>query len=318
MVSPRRLLRFASLCRRVMARVEPDLVHGVDPAAQMALTALSRMRLARDYILTVHGTELLRYAAESFPRLWMGRGMSRAAAICAVSEAVCDRLHETFDLDSDRTFVSHPGIAPAWRSPRSAAGNGVRARLGIDADAFVVLTVARVVREKGQDRVITGLARVSPELRGRTVYVIAGTGPDSYGRQLDEAALAAGVRALRIGAADDDELVALCDSADVFAMLSRETPKRLEGLGLTYLEAGARGVPSIACDTGGVTEAVLDGRTGLVLPALASADEVATAFTRLAEDADLRARLGDAAREHAVDFTYDRHAREVYGRAGIL
>ncbi|HEX6361936.1 MAG TPA: glycosyltransferase family 4 protein [Albitalea sp.] len=317
-VSPRRVLRFAALCRRAIRATAPDLVHGVDPPAQMALTALSRARLTGRYILTVHGTELLRYAAEPLPHLWMRNGFGRADAIACVSRHVLERLHRDFDVERARTFVSHPGIAPAWHHTPRADRTAVRAHYDIPDDAFVAITIARVVREKGQDRVLAALARAPEPLRRRAVYVVAGTGPDAYARELDEAAQATGIRLVRTGAVADDELIRLCDAADVFTMLSRHTPKRLEGLGLTYLESGARGLPSIACDTGGVAEAVLPDRTGLLLPAGAPADQVADAFARLADDAPLRDRLGAGARAHAARFTYEGHARQVYGAAGLL
>lgn len=317
-VSPRRVLRFAALCRRTIADTRPDVIHGVDPPAQMALTALARAGLVSDYTLTVHGTELLRYRAEPLPRLWMGRGFSRATHVCAVSNHTRELLHREFDVPRARTFTAYPGIAPAWHQAAVAPRERVRAAWGAGEDDFVILTIARVVREKGQDRVITALARVSDALRARTLYVVAGGGPDAFAHELDEAAQSAGVRLLRTGTLPDEALIRACDAADLFAMLSRETPKRLEGLGLTYLESGARGVPSIACDTGGVREAVLDGRTGVVLPALPRADEVAAVTESLANDAARRRSLGENARAHAAGFTYERHAREVYTRAGLL
>lgn len=318
LVSPRRLVRFAAVCRRAMRDVEPDLVHGVDPQSQMALTALSRLGGLDGHLLTVYGTELLRYRAETLPRLWMHGAFRGAGGVCAISHHVHELLRREFDVDPGRTFVSHPPIAPAWHEMPPASRSAVRAAHGIDDDAIVVLTVARVVATKGHDRVIEGLARLPGRLRSRLAYVVAGTGPEDYARRLDEAAASSDVRLVRTGPLSDPELVALYDGADLFAMLSRRTPKRLEGFGLTYVEAGARGVPSIACDTGGVGEAVLDGRTGVLLPADADADTVAAAVERLAGDRGLRERLAAGAREHAATFTCGRHARDVYGRMGLL
>jgi phosphatidylinositol alpha-1,6-mannosyltransferase len=316
-VSPRRVLRFASICRRAIAEVRPDLVHGVDPPAQMALAALSRVRLVRGYIITVHGTELLRYRSEPLPRFWMRRGLGRADAICVVSQHVRDLLHSHFPVRHERSFVSYPGIARAWHETTAGSREARRSWGAGDGD-FVILTIARVVPEKGQDRVIAGLAQADTGFRERTVYVVIGTGPDRYARELDAAATRNGVRLVRTGALPDDALVSACDGADVFAMLSRQTPTRLEALGLAYLEAGARRLPSVACRTGGVDEAVLDGRTGVLLPSEADAQVIAEALARLDADPALRSRLGKAACEHASAFTYGRHAREVYGRAGLI
>ncbi len=317
-VSPRRLLRFAAICRHAIAATRPDLVHGVDPPAQMALAVLSRFGLVPRHVLTVHGTELLRYRAETLPRLWMRNGFARADAVCAVSRHVLDTLLAGFRIDPGRAFTSHPGIAPAWHDSPPTDRAVTRRLWKVNDGDVVVLTVARVVAEKGQDRVIAALARLPEALRARFLYVVAGTGPDPFARQLDEAAVAGGVRLLRTGAVPDAELIRLYDAADLFIMLSRQTPKRLEGLGLTYIEAGSRGLPSIACDTGGVPEAVLDGSTGVLLPGNCPAEDIATVLARLGADPPERTRLGFGARAHARAFTYANHAREVYERAGLL
>jgi phosphatidylinositol alpha-1,6-mannosyltransferase len=316
--SIRRLVRFSGICRRAIAETRPDLVHGVDPPSQMVLAGLSRAHLTRAYIITVHGTELLRYRSEFLPHSWMRRGLARADAVNLVSDYVREYLHREFRIPRERTFVSHPGIARAWRETTPAARSEVRSQWGAGDDDFVILTIARVVREKGGDRVIAGLAQAPAELRARAVYVLIGTGPEAYAQELDASAAHAGIRLVRMGSQPDEALVRACDGADLSAMLSRQTPKRLEGLGLAYLEAGTRGVPSVACRTGGVAEAVLDGETGVLLPHDADASAVASAITRLAEDSSLRARLGANARLHGRLFTYERHAREVYGRAGLL
>jgi glycosyltransferase involved in cell wall biosynthesis len=100
------------------------------------------------------------------------------------------------------------------------------------------------------------------------------------------------------------------DGADLFVMLSARTPKRIEGLGLVFLEAGARGVPSLALDTGGAAEAVVDGQTGVVLPEDAPVEMVATTIATLVDDPPRRRSLGTAARDRSRSFTFRRHAAE--------
>ena len=61
----------------------------------------------------------------------------------------------------------------------------------------------------------------------------------------------------------DEELAEVYDRADIFAMTSVHHGESVEGFGLVYLEAAAHGLPVVAHDVGGVSEAVLDGKTGL-------------------------------------------------------
>lgn len=319
MVSPRKLFRYARLLHELLPRLDPDLVHAVCPASQMAVTLLSRVhRLPAPFGFTVHGTELIRYRHELLPRLWMTGAFRRPAGIAVVSEAVRERLLDGFPVPEGRSFVSHPGIGDAWHALPPAPRSEVRAAWGAREDDFVILTVARRVPEKGHDRVVNGTAALPESSRNRIVYVVAGTGPEEYALELEDLAARRGVRITLLGEVPDAELVNACDGADLFAMLSRETPKRLEGFGLTYIEAGRRGVPSIACRTGGVAEAVRHEETGLLLPQDPTPDQTAGAIARFLDDEAFRRRTGDAARSWASRFTHRRHAQEVYSRFAEL
>jgi glycosyltransferase involved in cell wall biosynthesis len=87
-------------------------------------------------------------------------------------------------------------------------------------------------------------------------------------------------------------------TADVFLL-----PSRSEGLCNALLEAMACGVPTVATDVPGNREVLTDGETGLLCPA-GDPTAFGTALRRLTGDADLRARLGRAARACAAQ-TYD-------------
>ena len=80
-------------------------------------------------------------------------------------------------------------------------------------------------------------------------------------------------------------------TADLFLL-----PTRAECLGLVFCEAAANGLPSIAPDTGGVSGAVEDGVTGLLLPAGADAEAYAEAIAGLAADPARLARLRETSR----------------------
>jgi glycosyltransferase involved in cell wall biosynthesis len=95
-------------------------------------------------------------------------------------------------------------------------------------------------------------------------------------------------------------LPAVYTASDLFVLLPTpdEEDGEVEGFGMVYLEAAARGVPAVAWRTGGVAEAVVDGVTGLVVPA-GDADGAGDAIERLLADSALRREMADAAKAHA-------------------
>ena len=89
-------------------------------------------------------------------------------------------------------------------------------------------------------------------------------------------------------------------------------PALMEGLGVSLLQAAAAGVPVVAFAAGGVTQAVADEHSGLLVP---PGDSIAlgAAIGRLLGDPALRARLGDNARrrvraEFSIDAMVQRYA----------
>jgi glycosyltransferase involved in cell wall biosynthesis len=77
-------------------------------------------------------------------------------------------------------------------------------------------------------------------------------------------------------------------------------PSRREGYGIVARQAMAYGRPVVATPVGGLTDAVVDGETGLVVPA-GDVAALRAALERLLGDAALRARLGEAGRRRAVE-----------------
>jgi len=83
------------------------------------------------------------------------------------------------------------------------------------------------------------------------------------------------------------------------------TASASEGWSLTVMEAALCGTPSVAMRVGGLRESVLDGVTGLLSD---SAQELTGNVRRLLADDQLRTQMGEAARERALTFTWERTA----------
>jgi glycosyltransferase involved in cell wall biosynthesis len=158
--------------------------------------------------------------------------------------------------------------------------------------------IARMVPHKQTGHAVEVVARLAPDFPSLRLRII-GDGP---GR----AAVEALVRDL--GVMDRVELLGPVDDATKHRVLAASTvllcPSAKEGWARVVMEAAGHGVPTVAYRySGGLTESIRDGETGLLADDL---DELTKQTRWLLEHPRERAALGEAAREYAASFTPQR------------
>jgi glycosyltransferase involved in cell wall biosynthesis len=169
-----------------------------------------------------------------------------------------------------------------------AAGLAFRARYGIAPTCPVVLTSAKLTRNKGHDVAIEALDRVSREGID-LVYVICGDG--SREAELRGLAAERPFPTIFTGLLDSQEMVAALSAADVVVH-----PALQEIFPNAVGEAMSCGCAVIAADAGGTGELLgSDGRTGVLVPP-DDPDTLADAVQLLLADRELREEIGAAAR----------------------
>lgn len=179
--------------------------------------------------------------------------------------------------------VTVPIASAPLTSVRSRAES--RAELDAGDDDVVALCVARLHPQKRLDVLIAAAVaarRREPRLR----VLIAGSGPDAERIETLARGAAGAVRLL--GRRDD--IGDLLAAADVAVLSSA-----WEAIPLALHEAARCGLPLVGTQTGGISEIVIPDVTGLLVP-VGDVPGLAAALVRLAQDPELRQRLGDAAR----------------------
>jgi glycosyltransferase involved in cell wall biosynthesis len=162
-------------------------------------------------------------------------------------------------------------------------------------DEVVVLSVARLVPEKGIEDLIRAVAEAGDS---RLRLVVAGDGPRREG--LVELAAGLGVRLTILGHLAQGELAQTYADADVFALLSHHEP-----WGVAVNEAAASGLPLLLSDrVGAAADLLVDSRNGFLVPA-GDVHEAARALRRLAAEPGLRQELGKHSRELVHDWGYE-------------
>jgi phosphatidyl-myo-inositol dimannoside synthase len=160
-----------------------------------------------------------------------------------------------------------------------------------------VLSLGRLVPRKGQDVLIDAVARLP------SVHLdVVGEGPDRPRLQALIDRLRLEDRVTLHGHLPQADLEALWRRASLFALPVRdEGDGDVEGFGLVYLEAAARGVAAVGSRRSGAAEAIVHGETGVLLEDPLDADAIATTLNGLLADAGLRARLSEAAHARWTD-----------------
>jgi phosphatidylinositol alpha-1,6-mannosyltransferase len=174
-----------------------------------------------------------------------------------------------------------------------------------------VISVARLDdRYKGHDVLIRAMPLVRAKIAGAQLRIV---GDGSLRRYYENLACSVGLDdgIAFLGSVDEATRNRLLERSHLFAMVSRLAANGGgEGFGIVYLEAGIRGVPTVAGNVGGALDAVVNGETGLLVDPLNHV-AVAQAITRLLNDADEAERMGRAAAQRAEEFLWPGIARRV-------
>lgn len=214
---------------------------------------------------------------------WVAPRVNRRCDYVTVSEVTKAEL-VGLGVAADRITVVHNGTPPSL--PTGAARSRVP----------TIAVLGRVVPHKRVELVLEAAALLRTELPDLRVEVAG----DGWWLPSLRATVA------RLGLEDVVHLHGRVTEQEKADLLARTwvhaVPSVKEGWGLSVVEAGSHGTPSVAFRAaGGLAESVVDGRTGLLV------DDVPglhAALRELLADAALRDRLGEGARAHAARFTW--------------
>lgn len=261
-----------------------DVLHTHNPKTGVLGRLLGRAARIPIVVNTCHG-------------LWYGRedpwlrkafvfGTESAAAMLSHAELyqnATDRHTLRRVVSARRGSVVGNGVDLTRFTADPSARAAVRAELGVQRDELVVGAVGRQVAEKG----IAEFHQAARRLLGKATFAWVGPAdpakPDALPAD-DVAVRALGERA---------DMAAVYQALDVFVL-----PSYREGFSRSAMEAAASGLPMVLTDIRGCREIGTDGEHLLLVPP-GDPDALVTAIERLLRDADLRLRLGAAARVRA-------------------
>lgn len=204
--------------------------------------------------------------------------------LLAVGKKVQDDLIAVGIGNSKKFAVMPPGLQLAHVPSKHDA----RKELRLDQNEIYCAFIGRITQIKRPDRFLD----VASEAKANNVkvhFIVAGAGEKlqyCQGRVKAE-----NLPVTFLGWREDIEVVL---AAADFVILTSDN----EGTPLSLIQAGMVGIPVVATNVGSTNEIVVDGQTGFLTDL--SADELATAVTKLAENSDLRAKMGAAGKEYTL------------------
>ncbi len=275
--------------RAGLAKFRPEAVHF---AAHWPAGALAGQPDAAPFTVTLDNTRA--GIERDLPRgAWTAADMTREAALLRAAAHV-------FPMSqwAAGSVIADCGVAPGSVSvipPSIDVTRFTPAQLAGRVGPLRVIFIGNDIARKGAVDLANWIA--GPLAGLAELHVVSG----------DPAAQALADRATVHGRVPNDRLVSeLLPSMDVLCL-----PTRSDMSPQVLAEAAAAGLPAVASRIGGIPDMIIEGKTGLTVPAGDSARFVA-GLVRLAEDRGLVAAMGTAARAHAIEaFDADRNFNQL-------
>jgi glycosyltransferase involved in cell wall biosynthesis len=282
--------------RGLSLRQQFDVIntHFVVPSGPLGHALARWQRLPN--VLSVHGGDLFDPSKRSSPHL---HAPLRAAVrwLLAAADDVVGQSRDTVRHVNELYGVRRDvGLIPLGieRPPARVAAS--RAAFGLSHEAFVMVTIGRLVARKATTQLVDVLA--ASAIPNAHLLVI-GDGPDAAAIRQRAAELGVADRVHLAGQVADAEKYAALAIADAFVSTSQH-----EGFGLVFLEAMACGLAIVCYDRGGQTDFLASGETGFVVP-LNDTAAFTHAVRAIHADIYLRRRLGQRNRLTVENYFID-------------
>jgi glycosyltransferase involved in cell wall biosynthesis len=256
-------------------------------------------RLGVPFSITVRGDDVNVFLEEFWRRPWIRWSLARADRVIALSRELKEKVVAA-GVAPEKVAVVPNGINPEAFHP--VERGQARARLGLPADAHIVLSVGRLHQSKGYPVLVEAVGRLAEKFPGLQTYIVGSPDHEADARPAIREAAERHNIAERIhlaGAQDPALLKYWYSAADVFCL-----PTSREGSANVLIEAMACGLPCVTTPVGGNPDVVTSDAVGI----LAAAD--VESMTRALETGLTRQWDATAISRHGRQRTWQTVAEE--------
>lgn len=263
--------------------------------------------LRKPLICYVHGEDV-EVARSSRELAFMVRQVLKGSTklICN-SNNTKNLLIEHWQIPTDKIVVLHPGVDEVRFTP-VPHDNAFRQQQGWQ-ERIVCLTVGRLQKRKGHDRMIMALPQIVASYPN-FLYVIVGNGEELPTlKQLVQQYQVEPYVQFK-AEITDPELIKCYQQCDFFILPNRTEGNDIEGFGMVLVEAQAAGKPVIAGDSGGTRETMAIGTTGLIADCT-QPQSIQEAVLKLLASRNEQQFTAEQCRTHVIKhYTWQQHAEK--------
>lgn len=263
------------------------------------------------YAVILHGTDMAYALKKDRKKKISMKILQKADKIICNSSFGVDFMEKSFGSNlSAKTIAVNPGVNLEIKINEELK-NKLIEKYELK-DKFVLLSISRLIKRKGSDKIIQAMPEVLKEIPNLE-YFIAGAGPDKkYLEEIKNSFLATRNKIHFLDQVSEEEKWAWLSICDLFVLPTRTEDGNMEGFGIVYLEANLVGKAVLAGKSGGVSEAVEDKITGVLVDPK-NVIEIADSIIELIENNDLRQKLGEQGKERVIkNFVWKNQVEKIY------
>ncbi len=285
---------------RLLKNAGPDIVHTHGYFASVIGRLAARKAHIPGIVTHVHST----YWDYEKRHIRTERKLSRFThKIICCSKAVENFVRDFENIKDSKTIMIYNGVDEDKFSKHKDS-RSIRAELGIDEGSPVVGTVSALTPHKGHIHLIQAASSVLGTFPS-TRFLIVGDG--FLRARLEDQAKNLNISSSVIFTGERKDIPEILSLMDIFVLPSFSR----EGLGLAILEAMAVGRPVVATEIGGIPEAVIQGKTGLLVPP-GDSEEMAQAIIQILQDPEKAKSMGEKGRARVKErFTKTKMLSEI-------
>jgi phosphatidylinositol alpha-1,6-mannosyltransferase len=295
---PLRRIRKAAYLEKVCKKQKIDFIYA---DSWKSIEYLNKKN--KKILVLAHGTEIpkqhwtlmidtLRYKRNRIIKSYQG-----IHRIIANSNYTKDLMRASLKIDYDKIKIIHPGI-DVYQDFISTEEEKYVKQVVFDRSP-IITTLARVEKRKGHKYIINAIYELKLQFPN-LLYLIAGKGPYLKNIQNHVEKLNLHNQVVFLGWVTEPEKSLILKNSDIFAMTPVTSGESVEGFGMAFIDAAFHGVASIGSDNGGISDAIIDGKTGIICES-GNQSNITANLKKLIENRELRSDLGNYGKKIAEE-----------------